>query len=440
MKKKVLTSQNIQRVHSPSRWRRLVAINAVGMLSALSVHATESLPALMGDALSTHPAINARQSEVRAAQSGVDSARWQYWPTPSLNIENGNKPTWPGLDQRSIVFSVKQPLWAGGRLDASLAQAQATESASDAGLQESRRDIVLELMQAYGDALSAQSRRAAHEKSLAVHDRLLSLVQRRTDEGISAQSDIQLAKSRRAVVLAERAFAQVQRDTAAQKLQTLAGRRLNGDLRVPVLYVSGKSLGQDSEDEIFSIDPTLNRLNAELRQIQAEILRSAAANRPEISARIDRRYGDVRGDVTQAFIVLESRWGAGLSASAATQAVQHRMEAKRNDILARKRRLGEAIETDRKMLEAALARAGMLESARDAAREVLASWDRQFLNGKKSWQDVLNAAREVAQAEVQLADAQSSAAVVGWRLAVLLHGVESVQRTLEQSQVLRRED
>lgn len=51
------------------------------------------------------------------------------------------------------------------------------------------------------------------------------------------------------------------------------------------------------------------------------------------------------------------------------------------------------------------------------------SYDRQFLAGRKSWLDVMNAAHERAQTESPRADLQSTQVVVTWRLASLTRGV-----------------
>ncbi len=46
-----------------------------------------------------------------------------------------------------------------------------------------------------------------------------------------------------------------------------------------------------------------------------------------------------------------------------------------------------------------------------AAGEVSTSYDRQFLAGRKSWLDVMNAARELAQTATQLAEVQATQVV-----------------------------
>jgi adhesin transport system outer membrane protein len=61
-----------------------------------------------------------------------------------------------------------------------------------------------------------------------------------------------------------------------------------------------------------------------------------------------------------------------------------------------------------------------------AAGEVSTSYDRQFLAGRKSWLDVMNAARELAQTATQLAEVQATQVVATWRLVIYTSGVGAV--------------
>ena len=63
-------------------------------------------------------------------------------------------------------------------------------------------------------------------------------------------------------------------------------------------------------------------------------------------------------------------------------------------------------------------------SANRASVEVLDSYERQFLAGRKQWLDLMNAAREQAQSESQLADALGALQLSGWRLALWMAGVD----------------
>ena len=66
-----------------------------------------------------------------------------------------------------------------------------------------------------------------------------------------------------------------------------------------------------------------------------------------------------------------------------------------------------------------------------ASTEVLASYDRLFVAGKRNWLDVLNAARELTQVEVSLADVEAAIAASYFRLR--LHGNELPWQRGEES-------
>lgn len=67
-----------------------------------------------------------------------------------------------------------------------------------------------------------------------------------------------------------------------------------------------------------------------------------------------------------------------------------------------------------------------LQSALTTAHDVSESYSRQFLAGRKTWLDVMNAARDQVGTEVRLADAQASQQTVIWRLVIFTQGLSSI--------------
>ena len=68
----------------------------------------------------------------------------------------------------------------------------------------------------------------------------------------------------------------------------------------------------------------------------------------------------------------------------------------------------EAFQNDREDIVASHKRVRALLRAVAGSEAVLASYQRQFQGGKKSWLDLLNAVRELTQNEYALADAKTS--------------------------------
>ena len=88
--------------------------------------------------------------------------------------------------------------------------------------------------------------------------------------------------------------------------------------------------------------------------------------------------------------------------------------------------ISEQVLTDYAQAERLLEQTQALESALTSQEQVMYSHDRQFLAGRKSWTEVLNAARELAQAQAQLSDIKANHIAVSWRLGLYVKGLDIV--------------
>jgi hypothetical protein len=87
--------------------------------------------------------------------------------------------------------------------------------------------------------------------------------------------------------------------------------------------------------------------------------------------------------------------------------------------------LGEQIQADYSQVEAGKVRLVALQSSLSSSDKLAKAWGRQFVAGRKTWLDVMNAVREQAQLETQIADARASQLLLTWRLAIVGRGLDS---------------
>jgi len=80
------------------------------------------------------------------------------------------------------------------------------------------------------------------------------------------------------------------------------------------------------------------------------------------------------------------------------------------------------IMSDYHVMISSKARLSYIESSLSTSASVFESYSRQFLAGKKEWLDIMNAARDLVNIEVMLADAIASHMVVTWRLEIMTQG------------------
>lgn len=114
--------------------------------------------------------------------------------------------------------------------------------------------------------------------------------------------------------------------------------------------------------------------------------------------------------------------GAGLSLSHQLTALENKREGTQQEIAATQRTVVEAIQTDYVNAFARKSKATALRFNLDSAQELQAAWERQFINGKKTWIDVMNAARETTQAELAVIENDMAFLQSYWRLQIQAYG------------------
>jgi outer membrane protein, adhesin transport system len=409
----------------PLCWALSAAVHAQGPLGVAE---------LTQATLSQHPSLRASAARETAAQMGVDAARWQFWPTPRLGLEHvqGSGSDGTGSGRTVGVLRVEQPLWTGGRLTAGLQKAESGVSVAEAETQEARQQLAARVVQAWSEVMAAERKLYAQRLSLQRHEALLQMVQRRLANGVSAESDAALARSRIEVLESEILLLQAQRDAALDRLRLLSGRPLaTTDLtlshRLP-------DIAAVALDELVAraarVSPQLLKSRHGVEVAQADKTLAQAGLLPEVSLRFEHQQGSASGasssSASRVFISLNSTLGAGLSSWSGVDAAVARLLAAQEDIALQTQLLTEQVQSDLTLLRAAQARLRGLRAAVQASADVLESYERQFLAGRKQWLDLMNAAREQAQSESQLADAQAALELSGLRLVLWTGGVDAL--------------
>ena len=419
--------------HLYSYGRRLCGVFLTALLP-LSVHA-QALEQLIASALASHPSMQGQRALVRSSEAGLDSARWQFYPTPSVSIEaagaSASDRSYQG-DKQVATAGLQQPLWTGGRLTAGMDKAQAGLVSSQAALEEVRLQLGLRVVQAYGDWLAAHLKTVASEKSLATHRRLREQVTRRLAEGAAAESDLTLAVSRLEAILADVVAARVQGEVALARLGQLLGVPVQGAALAKTVASPRTLTGgvQVLLDQALAINPTLTKAKAQAQVQEAVIGERRADLSPEVYARLERQYGNYTfpnaAPENRIFIGLSSRFGAGLSTLSNVESARAQHAAALSEIEVQSRAVSEQVLADVALALSVASRITSIQASLRAAEAVSSSYDRQYLAGRKSWLDVMNAARELALSETQLAELQSTQVVVTWRLTAYTGGIEAI--------------
>lgn len=410
-------------------------------LNTASASGTLGVSELTRETLSRHPSLRVAQAREDVAQSAVDAAQWQFWPTPRVGLERVEN-TGGGSSSGGAtvgILSLQQPIWTGGRLTAGLKRAESNVLRSTAETQEARVLLAERVIQSWSEAVVALRKIEAQKLSLQRHERLLEMVDRRLAEGASAQADASLAKSRIEVLQSDIMLLNAQRDAALDKLRSLTGRSLSAKDLV-LSHQKPVVVNQTLETLVqmaIGVSPQIQKAEYLVEVAKADVDSAKAALMPEVVLRYEHRYSsdptESAAAANRLYLTLNTNLGAGLSGFTGVNTAAAELSAAQQEIDQQKEALTERVQADFTLVQAAQARLKGLTFAANAAAEVLDSYERQFLAGRKQWLDLMNAAREQAQSESQLADALGALELSSLRLVLWTGGVDALVQVRAQN-------
>lgn len=418
-----------------SNWR-LWTLAVVGIQLSLASFDSfaQSLPKLMNLALLSHPSIASQRAQMQAAEIGIETAKWQYFPTPAISTERVNAKTgdpFYGGDKNVTTVRLQQPLWTNGRLSAGKEKAQATLTYETADLNETSLQISMKVAQTYSDLLASLWRMQSTEQSLATHQKLREQVQRRVDLGMQSDADLRLAETRLDSVKSDLSATRARVESYAVRLKQLIGQSIHfGELLANFSAPLNLPISQDRAlDTALSIHPTIQKARAQSQIQEAIVEESRSALLPDVYVRAERQYGAFSMQTSNTFqdrifVGLSTQLGAGLSVLSNVKAAQAKSLAAKEEVQTQTLSISEQVLTDYAQVARLAEQTQALESALISQEQVMLSHDRQFLAGRKSWTEVLNAARELSQAQAQLTDVKANHIAVSWRLALFVNGLD----------------
>ena len=372
-------------------------------------------------ALATHPALLGKRSGQAAAQADLEGAKWQRYPTASIER------ALPANSASSALVRIEQPLWTGGRISAGIDAAGGRLAAAGAALDEEALNVSLRVIAAHAEAQRQKARQEHASEGVAQHEKLLAMIRRRVAQEVSSHTDQRLAESRMYQALNEQSGASQALANALMQLTQLAGS--------PVAQIAGFALRpggaapalEAAVAQALAYSPTLRRLEHEQAAAQADIAARRSAYLPQLVLRLEKSTGQIND--SRAMLVLLAQPGAGLSALAGVSGAVARLEALRMAAEGAQRDTRERLTLDWNEWTAARLRLENAGLASDMSGEVFDSYTRQYVIGRKSWNDVLNAVRELTQSQFALEDARAQASAAALRLGAQCGTLKQLVRT-----------
>lgn len=380
---------------------------------------------LLRQTLEDNPAVRAAMAQAIAAQEDVKLAERGRWASVQLTGE-ANTPNALSGSNASLV--VEQPVWTAGVITARIAESRGQLELNRSQLDVTRVQTALRLVDAWQSLMDASASVRVHEQSLVLYDRYESMMRRRVANKVSAAIELELLAARTVQARMDADEARSAERAALTRLEQILGQTISSnfregltssrenDLHQPWLKSAALERLMDRIDE----HPAVLRSRHETVVAQERIRQQQAQAWPQVVIRYKRQFQGALPtagtDRDQVGLALNYTPGAGFSSMARVAADAQRLTGYELSTEAVTRDIGEQLRVDWENLRRDAERQTYQVRAIQSGREVLESYERQFVAGRKSWLDVLNALRELTQSEIRLVQAQSATSAGIYRL------------------------
>jgi adhesin transport system outer membrane protein len=355
-----------------------------------------------------YPSAKSGRAALRAAASDVKAAKWLRFPSLSADLaylQSNLKP-----DPELIV---EQPIWTGGRISSNIRRAKAAEDAQSAEYVATVEALALTTSQTYFEIARLTRREQLLADSVKEHQRLVATMERRVEQEVSPLADLELARSRAAQIEQEYTLTRSQKETALRVMAELVADPSYDLGPIPFYDPQLELPNADAlEEQAVAFDPTLRRFSAEADIARADLDARKASILPQLNAQYS--YSDILG--SRVGVVVRAQTTGGLSQISEINSARLRIQSALENRREAEQRLRREIASDVIEYEAAKARASISTRASEHAARVSESYMRQFIAGRRSWLDVMNALREAINAQIGKTDAEATAMLSSVRL------------------------
>jgi len=367
-------------------------------------------------ALADNPQVIASRAALAVSQADLEAAQWTRYPSLSaeaLAATRGSNVA--DADGLALNVALEQPLWAGGAIDGQIDAARSLRDAGAEALREARVNVLLGIVEAWFGVLRADQRARAIDVGLADHRALVASIERRVAQQVSPLADLTLARSRTTQLEIELAATREAGANALLRLHALAGDGLELPVMPDAAIYGAIPPERAAFDEMVACAPVIGRLRNQIASAEAEVRGAKGALFPQVLLQLSQN--ELTG--ARAAVVVRARTGNGLARFSAIDRAKARVDQTIAQLGAADRELRAQLGNDYVSLRSSRAQAEAGAMASAAAADLQASYQRQFVAGRRSWLDVLNAAREVTSARIGESDARVSAAAGATRILAL---------------------
>ena len=385
-----------------------------------------SLSQVLDAVAATYPVLVAARTEARAAAQDVQATERLRWPSVSATVESdtGNLRSYPNR-----AVQVDQTVWDAGRNTARISESKVLADISLIKVYLQQQDVFLQVASAWQAMVSAKERLSVAQITLERLKKYQAQMLRRVQAEASPVIDLELVDSRILQTEVEATAAKTSLQQAIMRLEQFSGLEHLLSSTAHAVYPTGwsdteffqRQLSQTDWQQVVFAHPLVAKARHEVSQVKQRLNAKQAEAYPQLFVRVYKplnRLPNNPDTSTTAFVGLRYSPGAGFANVVEAQAMSTRILSSEQAVEATFRDTLQTLQNEQEEFTNARSRLQALEKSVAGSEKVLDSYQRQFQAGRKSWLDLLNAVRELAQNQYALADTRAAMVAAMYRLQI----------------------
>lgn len=369
------------------------------------------------------PLVESARVQAQSAQVALQTAQLSFGPTPYANSYVD-----PTTGAGTAAIGISQPIWTGGKLTANrdLAESDARVAANRPRLVGNQLSV--QLVTAYGNWISAYLSQQVWQKNIAESQNILGLISSQEAEGFASGEELELAKKR---LLAQQMLLQSSATELATQSLTIA-KFLGHPADTAVLQrsISNYPVPDLSNPDNVIADaiansPTLADLDLQMQKAQAEIRVAQADRMPDLTVRVERYQPDISsglsGSENRVSLGFQTNFGPSFSKSRKVEQAILNRESAAYDREASAQEIQFNIQNAMTDYQNASAQEKVVSNLVTSSEALLNSYIRQFAQLERSWEEILSAQKDLADARAELAQVQATKIASAWKIALYTH-------------------
>ena len=271
-------------------------VSAVAQNTAVMADATETvtLEAALREARVANARLPLPALDLTIATEREQEARAERWLKVAVEGDfiyapyPGYSPAITNLGEARLQAVVRQPIYAGGALDAAVSRAGAGAEAARARFRIAEKDLELEVRSRYAELLQTDAEIGIRRSGAAELDRYATSLRSRQAAGQGVAADILKTDVRRSLEEAALSETEQHREEARIALNDLMGRDPAGPLRLAELPAPAPP-GAEADDAWLNA-PEVAAAAAMVRSAEADTTIAAAEQRPRLTFAADAGF------------------------------------------------------------------------------------------------------------------------------------------------------